>query len=61
MRAQETRTLCGNHTVKEYFDEEERSGVGAYIFRVIDEIASHHCTGVVRLLFSVQTEQTNFM
>ncbi len=50
-----------NHTVEKYLDKEERSCVGAYVFGIVDEIASHCHAGVVRLLFSVQTEQTNLM
>ncbi len=44
-------TQCGNHTVEEYFDEEERSRVGAYIFGIGDKIPSNRCMGAVRLLY----------
>ena len=54
-------TWCGDHTVEEeYLDEEERS-LGSHVFGIVDEIASHHCMGAVRPLFSVRTEQTNLM
>ena len=59
--AHETRSWCGNHTVEEHLDEEEHSCVGAYIFGIVDEIADHCCMGEIRLLFSMQTEQTNLM
>ena len=51
--AHEMHTRCGNHTVEKYLDEKERSHVGAYVFGIVDEIATHCCAGVVRLLFSV--------
>ena len=48
--AHKTRTRCGNYTVEEYLDKEERGGVGADVFRIVDEVASHGCTGVVGFL-----------
>ena len=48
--AHKMHARCGNHTVEEYLDKEERGHVGADVFRIVDEVASHGCTGAVGFL-----------
>ena len=48
--AHKTCAQCGNYTVEEYLDKEERGRVGADAFRIVDEVASHGCMGATGFL-----------
>ena len=50
INAHKIRARCGNYTVEEYLDKEERGRVGADVFRIVDEVASHGCTRAVGFL-----------
>ena len=52
--AHKLRARCGNYTVEEYLDKEERGRVGANVVGIVDEVAAHGCTRAVGfLLFRV--------
>ena len=42
--AHKMRVQCGNYTVEEYFDKEERGRVGANVVGIVDEVPAHGCT-----------------
>jgi hypothetical protein len=50
INAHEACTRCGNYTVEEYLDKEERGCVGTHIVGIVDEVASHGCAGAIGLL-----------
>ncbi len=43
-------TRCGNYTIEEYLDKEERRRVGANVVGIVDEVAAHGCTRAVGFL-----------
>ena len=45
-----TRAWCGNYTVEEYLDKEERGRVGSDVVGIVDEVATHGCTRAVGFL-----------
>ena len=50
INAHEAHTRCGNYTVKEYLDNEERGRVGTHVVGIVDEVTSHGCTGAIGFL-----------
>ena len=50
VNAHKTGVWCGNYTVEEYLDKEERYRVGADVVEIVDEDAAHGCTCAVGFL-----------